>query len=163
MTEGLFILRLVHVLAGLSWFGEVLTVNLVLLPALARVDPVLRARLLSVVFPYVFRLATVLGGIAVVSGAILFLIMSGGNLGLLFSSDWGRRILSGGLIGALLFAFHLVQESRMEGSLATRLMATGDDPAASEAILRHLRVIPRIGLALLLLTVALMSAAARLA
>ncbi|MEZ4596486.1 MAG: hypothetical protein R3C32_06375 [Chloroflexota bacterium] len=162
MTEALFVARLIHILSGIGWFGEVLTVNLVLIPALVRVDPALRARILTAVFPFVFRLATVLAGTAVVSGAIVFLLITRGNLALVADSDWGRRILVGGVMGAVLFAFHLLQESRWEGSLASRLVAAQDDPAASEAILRRLQVIPRVGLLVLLVVIGLMSAAARL-
>lgn len=162
LTDILFAVRLVHVLSGVGWFGEVVTVNLVLIPALARVDGALRERMLTVVFPRVFILATVLAGIAVASGATVFLLMSGGNLGLLVGSTWGNRILVGGLAGGLLFLFHLVQESRWEGSLASRLIAAQDDPAETRELLRRLRVIPWIGLVMLLVTIALMSAASRL-
>ncbi len=36
MLELIFLLRLVHVVAGVGWAGEVLTVNFVLLPALSK-------------------------------------------------------------------------------------------------------------------------------
>lgn len=162
MPEFLFVVRFVHVVAGLCWLGEVLTVNLVLLPALGRADAALRARMLAVILPLVFRLATLLGGVAVISGAVLLWTMSGGDLTRLVDTEWGRRILIGGLLGGPLFLFHLFQESRWEGSLAQRLMAMGDDPAQSDRVLRHLRVIPRIGLGILVLSVLFMSAAARL-
>lgn len=162
MPEALFAARFIHVVTGLGWLGEVLTVNFVLLPALARADSVLRARILTALFPLVFRLATVLAGLAVVSGAIVFWIQSGGEVARLFDTTWGQRILVGGLLGGPLFAFHLLQESRWEGSLARRLVAMQDDPSASDVILRRLQVIPRVGLAILVLCVFFMSAAARL-
>ncbi|MCC6617947.1 MAG: hypothetical protein IT341_02780 [Chloroflexi bacterium] len=162
VPEILFVTRFVHVVSGVGWLGEVVTVNFVLLPALASADAELRARILTAVFPFVFRLATVLGGIAVVSGAIVFWIMSGGDLARLVDSTWGQRILLGGVFGGPLFAFHLLQESRWEGGLGKRLVAAEHDPAASDRILRHLNVIPRIGLAILVACVFFMSAATRL-
>ncbi len=68
MLELIFVLRLVHVVAGVGWAGEVLTVNFVLLPALFKARADERVTLVQSVFPHVFRLATVLGGIAIVSG-----------------------------------------------------------------------------------------------
>ncbi len=162
MPELLFGVRFVHIVTGLGWLGEVLTVNFVLLPALVHVEPAVRGKILTAVFPLVFRLATILAGTAIVSGAIVFWIMSGGDLTKLVDTTWGQRILIGGLLGGPLFLFHLFQESRMEGSLARRLAAIEDDPVASDRILRHLRVIPRIGLAILVASVLFMSAAARL-
>jgi len=133
----------------------------VLLPALARAEPELRGRILLAVFPLVFRLATILAGLSILSGAVVFWIMSGGELARLVDSTWGQRILVGGLLAGPLFAFHLLQESRWEGSLARRLATVGRDPAASDLILRRLQVIPRIGLAILVMAVFFMSAAAR--
>ena len=119
--------------------------------------------LLELVFPLVFRLATVLAGTAVAAGLVLALAITDGDLLSLFDSARGLRIVIGGTLGAGLFAFHLFQESGMEGSLATRLAATRDDPEAADLILRRLRIVPRVGLALLLVIVVPMSAAARLA
>lgn len=157
-----FIVRLVHIISGVGWVGEVLTVNFVLLPALLSLEPASRGFLLQTVFPFVFRLATYLGGLAVISGATMFLLMTGGDFASALEAEWGRRILVGGILGAGLLIFHLVQESVWEGSLASRLIASADDPAQSDALLRRLRIAPRVGLAIILVTVILMSAAARL-
>lgn len=162
MPELLFGVRFVHVVSGLGWLGEVLTVNFVLLPALMRVAPAMRGTILVTVFPLVFRLATILAGTAIVSGAVVYWIMSDGDLTKLVDTTWGQRILVGGLLAGPLFLFHLLQESRMEGSLARRLALIEDDPVASDRVLRHLRVIPRVGLAILVASVLFMSAAARL-
>jgi uncharacterized membrane protein len=162
VPEPLFFARLIHILSAIGWLGEVLTVNFVLLPALRHVDLALRGRILLAVFPLIFRLATILGALAVLSGAVVFLIMSGGDFSRLFGTTWGQRILIGGVFGGLVFVFHLVQESRMEGSLATRLGTITHDTAQSDAILRHLQVIPRIGLLMLVLATFFMSSAARL-
>jgi uncharacterized membrane protein len=68
-----FLVRLVHNVAGVGWLGEVLTVNFVLLPVLSTARSDECARLVQIVFPYVFHLATALGGIAMVSGLALLL------------------------------------------------------------------------------------------
>lgn len=162
MTDLLFAVRFIHIVAGLTWVGEVVTINFVVLPALERADPALRARMLGPLFPLIFRLATILGGLAVLSGATLYWMMSKGDLGLLTQSRWGVRVLIGGSIGLLIYSFHLFQESRMEGTLARRLVAAADHPEESDALLRHLRVIPRIGLAILLIGVLFMSSASHL-
>ena len=57
MLELIFLLRLVHVVAGVGWAGELLTVNFVLLPALLKARADERVTLLQTVFLYVFRLA----------------------------------------------------------------------------------------------------------
>jgi uncharacterized membrane protein len=164
VLELIFVLRLVHVVSAVSWAGEVLTVNFVLLPALfkARADD--RAVLLHNVFPHVFRLATVLGGIAIVSGLGLLAWYTQLDLSRLVTTTWGWRILAGGALGGGLYVFHVVQESGMERSLASRLVfvTDSDSPAEAAPLLRHLALFPRVGSLILLVAIALMSAAARL-
>jgi uncharacterized membrane protein len=70
VLELIFVLRLVHVVAGVGWAGEVLTVNFVLLPALFKARADERVTLLQTVFPYAFRLATLLAGIAIARAAM---------------------------------------------------------------------------------------------
>lgn len=159
-----FVVRAVHVLAGVGWLGEVLTINFVLLPALFKARADERATLLTTVFPYVFRLATVLGGLAGVSGLALLLATTQFHPALLLGSRSGRLILIGGVLGALLYAFHLFQESGAERSLAGALVFTTDqdNPHAVESLLRHLALFPRVGLLLLLIVAGLMLAAVHL-
>src|SRR5579884_3319261 len=96
MMEILFVVRLAHVVAGVGWLGEVVTINFVLLPALFEAKSDDRLVLLNTVFPHVFRLATVLGGTAVASGAMLALWYTHLNLVVLVQSQWGWLILAGG-------------------------------------------------------------------
>lgn len=164
MTELLFFLRLLHVVAGVAWLGEVITINFVLLPALFKARGEERVMLLTTVFPYVFRLATVLGGLAVASGVGLLLAYTRLNLALLVQSRWGWFVLVGGTLGGLLYAFHLFQESGAERSLASHLiMATEEgDPEAAVALIRRLAVFPRAGMVILATVIGLMVAAAHL-
>jgi uncharacterized membrane protein len=159
-----FVVRFIHVVAGVGWLGEVVTVNFVLLPALFKARPADRAPLLNNVFPFVFRLATVLGAIAGASGLALLLWTTQLQPEHLLLSPSGRFVLIGGTLGALLYAFHVFQESGTEQSLANTLaIATdADDPQARARFLSHLALFPRIGLLLLLVIVLLMVAAAHL-
>jgi hypothetical protein len=161
MPELLFATRFVHVAAGVAWVGEVATVASVLFPALRRADEAGARVLLESVFPRVFRLATVLGGTALVSGAILAALTPGG-VDRLLGSTWGLRILAGGLLGAVLFGVHLFLEPRLERRLRARV-AEGTGVAMDDGIdLRILLVAPRVGLLVLLTVIGLMAAAARL-
>ncbi len=134
------------------------------MPALfkARADD--RATLVQSVFPHVFRLATLLGGIAIASGLGLLAWYTQLDFTRLVTTTWGWRVLAGGSLGGALYAFHVFQESGMERSLAAHLvfLTDQDDPHAAEPLLRHLALFPRIGIVVLLLVIVLMSAAARL-
>ncbi|MGH2460758.1 MAG: hypothetical protein ACRDIY_18030 [Chloroflexota bacterium] len=163
--DALFVVRLAHVIAGVSWLGEVITINFVLLPALfgARDDD--RQVLLSTVFPHVFRLATVLGGTAVASGFVLLLWFTSFHPLAALHSHWGWYIVVGGTIGAAVYAFHLFQESGAERSIAARLtfVVDADDPRETRRMLKHLARFPRVGMAVLVVVVALMVCAAHFA
>ncbi|MBN9493797.1 hypothetical protein J0H33_10695 [bacterium] len=161
MTDFMFAVRLVHVIAGVSWLGEVITINFVLLPALFRATADDRNVLLVTVFPYIFRLATALGGLAIVSGAGLVLWNTRLDLSLLVSTSWGWRILVGGIIGLVIFVFHLVEESGAERSLAAELVFLRDngDEEAAKRLLNHLAIFPRVGMLILMVVVGLMVAA----
>lgn len=161
MTEVMFVVRLVHLIAGVGWLGEVITINFVLLPALFRARADDRTTLLVTVFPYIFRLATVLGGLAVTAGLALVLWTTRLDLTLLVTTSWGWRILVGGVIGLVIFVFHLVEESGVERSLAAELtvLRDSDDPEAAKKLLHHLAIFPRVGMLILMLVVGLMTAA----
>jgi hypothetical protein len=156
-------LRSIHILAGTAWLGEVVVVNFVLVPVLARLEPEKRGWFLSAIFPRIFRLASVLSLTTVLAGASLNLSLSDWRVDVavsrLTSSQWGWSILIGGLLGLGLTLFHFVAEHRLEPSV----LIVDDDPdgAAFTLILRRLKIIPRAGLGVLLLIVLLMMFAAR--
>jgi hypothetical protein len=162
MMDVLFLVRVVHVIAGVGWLGEVTTINFVLLPALFKAQAEDRVVLLNTVFPYVFRLATILGGAAVASGLALVLWYTRLDVFSLTQGQWGWSILVGGLLGALLYVFHIFQESGAERSLAAYLTFTidTDDPKSVQAILNRLAIFPRAGMAVLVIVIGLMVAAA---
>ncbi len=113
--------------------------------------------------PPIFRLASALSLTTVLAGAALNLSMNGWQLEVavtrLPSSRWGWSILIGGLLGLGLTLFHFVAEHRLE----PHVLAAREEPdsEAFALILRRLRIIPRAGLGILLLTFLLMMVAAR--
>lgn len=157
------IFRWIHILAGGAWLGEVLVVNFVLVPVLARLEPARRGWFLAAIFPRIFRLASALSLTTVLAGAALNLSLSGWQLDValtrLAASRWGWSILAGGLLGLGLTLFHLVIERRLEPLVIAARENT--DGEAFALILRRLRIIPRAGMAVLLLTFLLMMFAAR--
>lgn len=157
------LLRGIHLLAGTAWLGEVLVVNVVLVPVLARLEPGKRGWFLSTIFPRIFRLASILALTTILAGAALNLSLSDWHVDVaasrLIASRWGWSILIGGLLGLGLVLFHFVAEHRLEPHVV--LSDTDPDEVAFAHVLRRLKMIPRAGLGVLLLIVCLMMFAAR--
>ena len=157
------VLRWIHILAGAAWLGEVVVVKFVLVPLLSHLEPNKRGWFLAAVFPRVFRLASIFSLTTILAGAALNLSLNGWQLDVallrLTSSRWGWRILAGGLLGLALTLFHFVAERRLEPHvLAAHEESDGE---AFARILRHLQIIPRVGLGVLLLAFLLMMFASR--
>ena len=64
-------IRIIHVMAGVAWFGAVVTVNTVLIPYLLSIEIGNRREVLTTLFPRIFRLASVLSLAAVLTGSAL--------------------------------------------------------------------------------------------
>ncbi len=145
------VLRWIHTLAGAAWFGEVLTVVFVLIPVLARAEPTHQRWILNNIFPRVFRVASVLIVTVLVAGLLLNLAMSGWRIDWdrLTGTSWGRSILIGGILGGLLGMFHFVAERKLEP------MVTNEDTDL-DAVMRRLKLIPRIGLGILAVVLSFM-------
>lgn len=157
------LLRGIHLLAGTAWLGEVVVVNVVLVPVLTRLEPEKRGWFLSAIFPRIFRLASILSLTTVLAGVLLNLSLSDWQVQVaasrLIASRWGWSILLGGLLGVGLTLFHFVAEHRLE----PHGVGIDDDPdgTAWALLVRRLKIIPRAGLGVLLLIVVLMMFAAR--
>lgn len=157
------VLRWVHILAGAAWLGEVVAVNFVLVPVLANLEPGKRSWFLAAIFPRVYRLASALSLTTVLAGVALNLSMNDWHVDAaivrLTSSRWGWSILIGGSLGLGLTLFHFFAEHRLE----PHVLATQEDPdgEAFVMVLRSLRIIPRVGLIVLLAIFLLMMVAAR--
>ena len=154
------IVRWVHILAGAAWLGEVVTINFVLVPALSRMDLAERGRFVRRVFPRVFRLASVLAATTLLAGLALGIMMTGWReLDVFLSSRRGLALLAGGALGLLLALFHFLAERRLRPQvLAARETL---DREAIEAVTRMLRVVPRLGLGVMVAIFLLMMIAAR--
>jgi energy-converting hydrogenase Eha subunit A len=156
------LLRGIHVLAGTAWLGEVLVVNVVLIPVLTRLEPEKRGWFLSAIFPRVFQLASILSLTTILAGAALNLSLSDWRVDVaasrLIASRWGWCIMLGGVLGFGLTLFHFVAERRLEPHVVV-----DDDPDGTvwARTQRHLTIIPRVGSGVLLVIVVLMMVAAR--
>lgn len=68
MPDWIVVLRWIHVLSASAWFGEVVVINVVLIPALSGRHGAARREMLATIFPKVFRLASVLATTTTVTG-----------------------------------------------------------------------------------------------
>ena len=137
-------IRIIHVMAGVAWFGAVVTVNTVLIPYLLSIEIGNRREVLTTLFPRIFRLASVLSLAAVLTGSALLYLMIGTEISILWESQWGLYILIGGTLATILTVFHFIIEERLEKPLGAIL----DDWKNSdiEVATKFLRVVPRVGL-----------------
>lgn len=154
------VMRWMHVLAGAAWLGEVVMVVFVLLPALAATPVPQRRAFISNVFPRVFRLASVLAGVALAAGATLNYMQTGWqDMGAYLASTRGVAIIAGGTVAALLASFHFFVEARFEGRVA-QLLESADEGERAR-IERLLNIVPKVGLIILLAVFILMMIGAR--
>ncbi len=135
--------RWVHVLAAASWYGEVVTINLVLVPMLGRLEGVEQRAFLRGVFPRLFKLASWLSLTAVVSGAYLAWVRYGSDLSQL-ATPQGRVFLLGATLALALTAFHFILEPRLDGMICSA--HERDDVELTDRVVRALRIVPRGGL-----------------
>ena len=150
------IVRWVHIISGVAWLGEVITINIVLVPALLKMEKESRRTFVRQIFPRVFHLASILSLTAIISGAAMsYLITGWKNLGPLLGTRWGSGILVGGSLALLLTLFHFLVESRLEP------VAVKADEADVGKIISVLKIVPRVGLVVILVIVLLMMYAAR--
>ena len=154
------VVRWVHIIAGAAWLGEVLTIILVIVPAIDRMELVDRANTIKLIFPRVFRMASFLSLTAVAAGLTLSYLMTGWkDLNVLIVSLWGSAILIGGLLGLGLMLFHFVIERRLDSLVDS--LGDGASEAQVERISRYLHIIPRAGVVILIFIFILMMVAAR--
>lgn len=145
------VLRWAHALAGAAWFGEVMVIAFVLVPVVARSTPDRQKWMLATVFPRLFRLTSVLIATALLAGLLLNLALQGWRIDvdLLFGTRWGMMIVIGGILGGALGIFHFVAEQKLEP------MVTSEDIDLDEVV-RRLKIVPRVGLAILVVVISLM-------
>lgn len=154
------VVRWIHIISGVSWLGEVLTINFVLLPALMNLDHETRVKFIRQVFPRVFRLASALSLTSILSGAVVNYLMTDGwkNWGQLIHTRWGIGILVGGGLGLALALFHFFAEGRFEPIALSVQQETKEN---IEKFIAHLKLIPRVGMMIIVSVIVLMMYAAR--
>jgi len=153
------VVRWIHIISGVAWVGEVITLNFVIVPALIKMSSDTRGTFIRQIFPRVFHLASILSLTAIISGAAVNYLMTGWkNLDVLIGTRWGMAIAIGGGLALLLTLFHLFIEERLEPIAIT---ADASSDVDIEKTIKMLKIIPRVGLPILLLIVLLMMYAAR--
>ena len=147
----LVISRWIHILAGLAWVGEVITINFVIVPALKTLPREQQASFISSVFPRVFRLATILALISTLAGFLTaYFVVDWREFPNLITTPWGIGIFGGGFLSVLLVLFHLVLERRIKP------LVVDANPESLNRIIHLLGIIPRIGLGVILVISLLM-------
>ena len=152
-------LRWLHVGAGTAWFGEVATINLVLVPALLGMSQRDQAQLLARIFPRLFKLASWLSGTAVLAGCGLLYMRFSGSWSSLLTTSTGLCFVAGGTLATLLTTFHFVVEPRLDSMICTA--AEREDFAVTDRVVHLLKVIPRAGFGVITAIVLLMMVGAR--
>lgn len=140
MNDWIIILRYIHVLAASAWLGEVLVINLIIIPFADRAQKQNLEHVLKGMFLQLFRLASALAAVTVTSGVILLYGYSRFNPTMLFTGRWGPAILVGGSMGLLLAFFHFFMEKR----LGRRILR--NEAADHVQVHARLKIVPRIGL-----------------
>ena len=157
--SGYIILRWLHIIAGTAWFGEVVTINFVLIPALLKMSRPDAADFLNQVFPRIFKLASVLAATTVTCGLAMGIERFGANPSVLWTTSSGLAFLVGGSLGLLLTTFHFVLEPRLDGMIC--LAAEQRDFEVSDRVVRMLKIVPRAGLGVITAILMLMMVGAR--
>jgi uncharacterized membrane protein len=157
MSEIYPIIRIIHVIAGSLWIGEVVVINCILIPVLSKFEGDYRRQFLVTLFPRIFNLASLLSATVVITGVIMVYYLTNGELNLLASGRWGLSILLGGILGIILTLFHFFMENRLASKIG--LGKKGDHEKLAEVHL-SLKIVPRLGLLVILAIFLLMINAA---
>jgi uncharacterized membrane protein len=138
------VVRWIHILAATAWFGKVVTINFVLVPAVSNMGREEAAGFLKRVFPKIFRLASVLSATTVICGLLMAVQRFAPDPSMLWTTFSGTVFLVGATMGLALTVFHFVLEPRLDGLIC--LAADQRDFEVSDKVVRMLRVVPRGGL-----------------
>ena len=152
--------RWLHILAGAAWFGEVMTINFVVIPNLKSMDSAARPHFIRNIFPRLFRLASFLALVSISSGLINSYLLSGWrDPARLISTRWGISILLGGSLAIGLALFHFFVERQIEPIASSMNEETSEIEV--ENVMKFLGLVPRLGLIVMILIFILMMYAAR--
>ena len=153
------VLRWIHVITAAGWFGEVITINFVLVPAVAKFPREQAPKILVEIFPRIFKLASWLAGTAVISGIVLASDKYWASPEILWTTGPGLLFSVGATLGLLLSGFHFLLEPRLDGMICSA--AEEDDIDLSDRVMFLLRLIPRVGLGVMTVIVLSMMIGAR--
>ena len=147
-TEVVTIIRWIHVMSATAWFGEVLVLNVILIPAMSQMAGTARREYMNAVFTRVFRLASILSGTAVIAGLSLLLIMTEGDLTILPESRWGIFIMTGGGLALLIASFHFFMEQKLAAKIGVGDCEVSPDDEEDDPH-GKLNIVPRVALLIL--------------
>lgn len=155
------IVRAVHEIAGIAWYGEVFFITFILVPVLKRLPPRSKGPLMIKLFPRIFQTATILASLTVGAGLLLAGLYSGFHLAVFLSGPWGLSILVGGLMGLFILVMHLAVESvELRSLLDVDPAKAAEFPEKLRTLEKRAERIPRAGFAILSATLLLMIYAA---
>jgi len=159
MATAYLALRWLHILAAAAWFGEVVTINFVLVPAVGRLPRDQAPKVLFQIFPRIFKLASWLSATAVLSGTVLASKRYMASPDVLWTTPSGLLFSLGATLGLLLTGFHFILEPRLDGMICTA--AEEEDAELSERVMVLLKIVPRVGLVVITGIVWMMMVGAR--
>ena len=159
MATAYLALRWLHILAAAAWFGEVVTINFVLVPAVGRLPRDQAPKVLFQIFPRIFKLASWLSATAVLSGTVLASKRYMASPDVLWTTPSGLLFSLGATLGLLLTGFHFILEPRLDGMICTA--AEEEDAELSDRVMRLLKIVPRVGLGVITGIVWMMMVGAR--
>lgn len=152
------IMRTIHIIAGTTWFGQVVVINFVLIPSLGNLKSEERKVFILTIFPKIFKVASHLSIIVILTGIHLVVSLTEADLTNLLSGRWGLSILVGGSLGILLTLFHFFMENRMAKKIG---IAKDGNKEIIEDVHLKLKIVPRLGLVVIAIIFLLMINASR--
>jgi len=103
-------IRALHVLAAALWLGESIIVNFVIYPALRRNPKEIKRLHILAIYRRLFNMTTMSVIITLLTGAVLLVYYTKGNLLLLQESSLGRTLIITSFIGFLLLILHVFEK-----------------------------------------------------
>lgn len=158
MQDWMLFLRTLHIISASLWIGEIVVINLILIPAISKTEGEHRIKMMQAIFPLVFKMASILAVIVVLTGTLLMFVITNGDLSMLTTGRWGYSILIGGLLACVLAIFHFFIEHRLAKKIGFDSLK--DENAMSEFHLK-LKIVPRLGMIVITVIFLLMINAAR--
>ncbi|PSO08780.1 hypothetical protein B9Q04_03820 [Candidatus Marsarchaeota G2 archaeon BE_D] len=144
------IVRFLHAVFGMAWWGTVFFIVFVLTGSLERLDSETRKKIATVIYPRIYNLTTLVSSLTITLGALSALLYSGGSLGV-FLTPRGAILASGSVTGLSVYVAHLTVERKERSVL--RVLAQMENPETQGSFLKDMKIIPRVGFILLTYTI----------